>query len=68
MKDQLTTDGGGAVSDAAGGLVDVLAADAAGVALGAVPAAQDPSGADAGVRCDLAYGKDRAEAQTSGID
>ena len=58
--EQLLTHGGGAVGDAAGGLVDVLAADALGEALGTVPAAQEASGADTVVRCDLAGGEDGA--------
>ena len=48
------------MGDAAGGLVEALAADAFGVALGAVPAAQDASGADAVLGGDLADREDGA--------
>ncbi|MCA1600600.1 MAG: hypothetical protein LC776_02785 [Acidobacteria bacterium] len=50
----------GTASDAAGGLVDVFAADAPGEALGVVPAAQNASSAEADVRGDLADGEHRA--------
>ena len=59
-REQHLAHGGGAIRDAAGGLVDALPADALGEALGAVPAAQDASGADAVGGADLADGEDRA--------
>jgi len=55
-------DGGGPVGDAAGCLVDALAADLLSVALGAVPAAQDASGADAVVGGDLLDGEHGSQA------
>ena len=58
--EQLLARGGGAVGDAAGGLVDALPTDALGLALRPVPPTQDPSGADTVIRGDLPDGEDGA--------
>jgi len=60
-REETSPDGGGADGNAAGVLVDALTAHVTSEALGAVPATQDPSSADAVVRSDLADGEDGAQ-------